>query len=115
MTNKEYYRPWGSYTILRESENYWVKLITVNPGQKLSLQYHNNRSEKWTVIFGRGYACINGKEKYVKQESTLQIKKGIQHRMSNSGNVPLLFIEIAFGDELSEQDIIRIQDDYGRV
>ncbi len=108
-------RPWGSYTNLIESDGYKVKKITVFPGQSLSLQKHMQRSEHWTVVSGRA-EVINGEENLILEanESTYIQKEAI-HRLTNIGDVDLQLIEVQCGDYLGEDDIIRLQDNYGRI
>ena len=107
-------RPWGSYTNLIESEGYKVKKIVVFPGQSLSLQKHMQRSEHWTVVVGKA-EVVNGEETLVlgANQSTY-IEKEAVHRLANVGDGELVLIEVQCGDYLGEDDIIRLQDNYGR-
>lgn len=108
-------RPWGSYTILEEGTDYKIKRITVNPGQKLSLQKHQKRAEHWVVV--EGIAKVTMEEKIFNlnlSESTF-IPKGFKHRLENAGNNPLIIIEVQTGSYLGEDDIERFDDIYGRV
>lgn len=109
------YRPWGFYTVMENSERYLIKKITVIPDKTLSLQLHHHRSEHWVVVSGT--ACVmKGKEKFFLHngESTF-IKSGVKHRLSNPGKFPLEIIEVQLGEYVGEDDIIRFDDDYGRV
>lgn len=108
-------RPWGEYTVLEEGANFKIKRIVVNPGASLSLQYHHQRSEHWVVVSGVANV-INGDEEIFLQvsESTF-IPKGAQHRLSNAGKELLAIIEVQVGDYLGEDDIVRLEDRYGRV
>ena len=107
-------RPWGTYEILLEEPNYKVKRIVINPNQKFSLQYHNNRSEYWTVVEGSGTMTIDGSSEYDGVPSTLwYIPCGVSHRAS-AGEDGLVFIETQIG-ECVEEDIVRIEDIYGRT
>ena len=112
--NKQSERPWGRWEMLHEEPGFWVKLIKVNPGARLSLQYHNHRSEKWVIIKGEGLVKIESSTYSVYPKSTTYIPVKHHHRIENTGTEILSFIEVAFGENLSEEDIVRIQDDYNR-
>lgn len=114
--NDKFYdkRPWGDYLILRKEPGFWVKRINVNPGERLSLQYHKHRSEEWIVVQGHGYATVNGNEIEIREGSHIHIGVESLHRIQNNGFTPLIFIEVALGTDLREDDIIRVADDYGR-
>lgn len=112
-------RPWGSFTTYEVGKGYKVKTLSVNPGQRLSLQYHNHRAEYWTVLSGFGVAYIGDQDNFllpfeISQGSTLHIPKGVHHRVSCAGDVPLVIMEAQIGDYVGEDDIVRIQDDYAR-
>ena len=107
-------RPWGNYRVLFRDQSTWVKRITVKSNQRLSLQKHEHRSENWIVVQGAGEVVLGDKSVLVKQGSMIEIKKGEAHRMENNGAGDLIFIEVALGEVLSEDDIIRLSDDYGR-
>jgi len=107
-------RPWGNYIKLFQESGVWVKRIEVNPGCRLSLQKHAHRSEKWNIVTGKGLVVIDDKEIEVGPGSVLDVPLGAVHRIGNTGDTKLVFIEVACGDELSEDDIIRLQDDYDR-
>lgn len=109
------YRPWGSYTIMDDSERHKIKNITVTPGKKLSLQLHNHRSEHWVVVKGMAWIRIDDKEFYLRQGESTFIKAGIKHRLSNPGTIPLEIIEVQLGDYVGEDDIERFEDDFGRI
>ena len=106
-------RPWGSFTDFIKNIPSTVKIITVNPNQELSLQYHHNRDEFWFVISGNGIATIGDSKLEIKSESTCFIPRKINHRVK-ALNEKLIFLEISFGD-FDENDIVRLSDDYGRV
>ena len=108
-------RPWGSYTNLIESENYKVKRIVVFPGQSLSLQKHLRRSEHWTVVSGTAEVVNDVQMLKLEANQSTYIEKGAVHRLSNVGSVDLELIEVQYGDYLGEDDIIRLEDNYGRV
>lgn len=108
-------RPWGTWAVIDVGDKHIVKRITVNPGARLSLQFHKHRAERWTAVAGDGVAEIEGVSYPFSLGKTVDIPLSAKHRVSNPGKVPLIFIEIQYGDILSEDDIIRIEDDYNRV
>jgi len=116
MTNKDEFtqRPWGCYTKFFQESGVWVKRVEVTPGARLSLQKHNKRSEKWIVVSGQGVASVNEVEVIVAPGSVIDVPVGYVHRISNVGKEPLIFIEVATGEYLGEDDIERLQDDYAR-
>lgn len=107
-------RPWGHYIKFLQEAGFWVKRVEVNPGARLSLQKHSHRSEKWNIIVGEGVVTIDQNEIPVKAGSVVDVPLGAVHRMANTGDTQLVFIEVACGDHLSEDDIERIEDDYAR-
>jgi len=107
-------RPWGNYTKFFEEHGVWVKRVEVLPKQRLSLQKHNHRSEKWIIVSGEGLAVLNDREISLKSGSILDVPLGAVHRIGNTGQEKLIFIEVATGDRLAEDDIVRLQDDYLR-
>ncbi|MBS0615258.1 MAG: mannose-1-phosphate guanylyltransferase/mannose-6-phosphate isomerase [Verrucomicrobia bacterium] len=109
------YRPWGSYSILEEGDRYKVKRIVVNPHQKLSLQYHYHRSEHWIVVKGAAKVTIGEKETYLHENESTYVPKSAVHRLENPGKVPLEMIEVQVGEYVGEDDIVRIEDVYGRT
>jgi mannose-6-phosphate isomerase-like protein (cupin superfamily) len=111
---EENVRPWGRYDILLQRENHlWVKRITVDPDQSLSLQYHNGRDEDWVIMEGSGIVRIMGIEHTVSTGDSFYIPRGSVHRIS-AGEDGISFLEIATGN-VDEEDIIRIEDRYGRA
>lgn len=107
-------RPWGRYMKLYQESGVWVKRVEVNPQGRLSLQKHHKRSEKWIIVKGRGLAVVNGKEYDMLPGVILDLPVECEHRIGNIGEDPLVFIEVACGDYLGEDDIARIEDDYAR-
>ena len=109
------HRPWGTYTVLQESAGYKVKRIEMKPNASLSLQTHQHRSEHWIVVSGRA-EVVNGDQVCFLQagESTF-IPAGNRHRLSNPGGTVLVIVEVQCGDYLGEDDIVRLEDVYGRV
>jgi len=108
-------RPWGDYHIIAKNTGYQIKEIKVSQGSKLSLQKHENRSEFWQIIKGESKITIESDEHYLKEKEHIYIPKNTVHRIENIGREELIFIEIQLGDDLKEEDIIRLEDDYGRV
>ncbi len=109
------YRPWGTYESLVKKKTWQVKLIKVKPGEKLSLQKHQYRSEHWVVVSGKAKVEINGKETILNENQSSYIPIGSKHRLSNPGNVELKMIEVQSGSYLGEDDIERFDDNYGRI
>ena len=107
-------RPWGSFTVLDEAENYKVKRIEVLPQKRLSYQKHERRAEHWMVVAGVAKVTLDGREIAVTTGGTVDVPIGAAHRIENVGNDKLIFIEIQRGTYLGEDDIQRLQDDYGR-
>ena len=107
-------RPWGSYTILHKETNYLVKRIEVLPGESLSLQSHNHRSEHWTVVSGVAQVQIEETLQTLQTNQSIEIPKGAKHRLANLDESSLVIIEVQLGDKLDEDDITRYEDKYGR-
>mgnify|MGYP000377355157 FL=1 len=107
--------PWGRWEVLLEEPTYKVKRITVLPGKRLSYQKHFRRREHWMVVEGKGVVTIDGKDNYIEKGETIDIPQEAAHRMANNGDGDLTFIEIQQGEYFGEDDIIRLEDDYGRV
>ena len=107
-------RPWGSFTVLDEGEGYKVKRIEVLPGKRLSYQRHAQREEHWTVVRGRALFTLDGEERLVSLGESVDIPVGAAHRVENPGEETLVFIEVQRGPYLGEDDIVRLNDDYGR-
>ncbi|MBW5802281.1 mannose-1-phosphate guanylyltransferase/mannose-6-phosphate isomerase [Coxiella endosymbiont of Ornithodoros amblus] len=109
------YRPWGFYEKLAAGADYQVKCLMVNPGSSLSLQLHRYRSEHWVVVSGEA-EVVKGKSVFrLHSNQSTFIEKGMKHRLSNPGDEPLLIIEVQSGKYLGEDDIVRLDDTYGRV
>ena len=108
-------RPWGRYEVLDEQETHKVKRIWVSPGQQLSYQRHKFRAEHWFFIAGHGLAIVNGHEIGVQPGSTVDIAIEQLHRIRNTGSEELIFIEVQTGTYFGEDDIERVEDDFGRV
>lgn len=109
------YRPWGSYTVLEEGPNFKIKSICVEPGGKLSLQYHLHRSEHWVIIQGVAQITLGEQDLSLEVNESIFVPKEMPHRLENRENTPLEIIEIQVGDYVGEDDIVRLSDVYGRV
>ncbi|NQZ85059.1 MAG: phosphomannose isomerase type II C-terminal cupin domain [Nanoarchaeales archaeon] len=107
-------RPWGSFTILEDSDTHKVKRLTVLPGKILSLQSHNRRAEHWVVVTGQAYVVNGDKELTLNYNESTYIPIGNKHRLGNKTNEILEVIEIQTGDYFGEDDIVRYDDEYGR-
>lgn len=107
-------RPWGRFDGLVKGDGYQVKIITVNPGGTLSLQYHHHRSEHWTVVQGTADVRVGDRKRQLKPNDSVYIPCGEIHRLANSGEETVLLIEVQVGEYLGEDDIVRLEDQYGR-
>ena len=113
--HRQVFRPWGKYDSIDKGERYQVKCITVNPGAKLSVQMHHHRAEHWVVVSGTA-RVTNGEKTYlVTENESTYIPIGQVHALENPGVVPLEMIEVQSGSYLGEDDIVRLEDKYGRV
>lgn len=108
-------RPWGTFTVLYEGENYKVKRIEVLPGKRLSYQKHAQRAEHWFVVQGIARVTLDDREITVAAGEAIDIPIGAAHRIENPGNELLVFVEVQRGSYLGEDDIVRLDDDFGRV
>ena len=109
------YRPWGAYRSINQGDGFQVKHITVKPGQSLSLQLHNKRSEHWVVVRGEGRITRGDEVLTLKPNESTYIPIGMKHRIENTAAMPLEMIEVQCGDYLGEDDIVRFADTYGRT
>lgn len=107
-------RPWGWYETVSEAPGNKVKRIRVHPGQKLSLQKHYQRAEHWVVVLGRAKVTVGDRELDLMPGECIDIAMGEVHRLANLTAEPVEIIEVQFGSYLGEDDIVRLQDDYGR-
>ena len=112
--HRKMFRPWGSYFSLAEGSNWQVKRINVNPGQSLSLQKHNHRTEHWVIVSGEALVEVGEEKKKLFKNQSIYIPLGCKHRLSNPGEEQLTLIEVQSGSYLGEDDIIRYDDIYGR-
>ena len=115
VEHKKIFRPWGDYKSIANEQLWQVKLIKVKPGEKLSLQRHQYRSEHWVVVSGIAKVEIEGKESTLHQNQSSYIPVGSKHRLSNPGETDLKIVEVQTGSYLGEDDIQRFDDNYGRI
>lgn len=115
LVHKTVYRPWGYYTVLGEGKGFLTKMIHVNPGQKLSVQSHNHRSEHWVVLEGKAKVVLEGKEHILSPGHSVDIAVKAIHSLQNPFEEDLKIVEVQKGDLLIEEDIIRYEDMYGRA
>jgi mannose-6-phosphate isomerase-like protein (cupin superfamily) len=108
-------RPWGTFTVLDEGDGFKVKRIEVLPGKRLSYQKHAQRAEHWVVVNGTAKVTLDDREIIVDTGQALDIAVGSAHRVENPGQELLVFIEVQRGNYLGEDDIVRLQDDFGRA
>jgi len=113
-TKREDHRPWGYYEVFADDPDHKVKRIVVKPGKRLSLQRHRRRSEHWHVIYGEGVATLDDREIMLNAGDSIDIPQGSTHRMENRGQENMAFIEVQRGDYFGEDDIERLEDDFGR-
>ncbi len=107
-------RPWGSYTVLEDAADHKVKRLEVLPGKRLSYQRHERRAEHWFVVAGDAVVTLDGEEIAVPTLGAIDIPRGAAHRIANAGPELLVLIEVQHGDYFGEDDIIRLEDDFGR-
>jgi mannose-6-phosphate isomerase len=107
-------RPWGAWHVLDRGDGYQVKRIEVSPQQRLSYQTHARRAEHWVVSRGTATCTIDGETLEVKAGGCVDIGVGVPHRIANLHDEELVVIEVQLGDYLGEDDISRLEDDYGR-
>jgi mannose-6-phosphate isomerase-like protein (cupin superfamily) len=108
-------RPWGSFTVLDDAEGHKVKRLVVSPGKRLSYQRHHRRSEHWFVVQGRGRVVVDGCPTELTAGMAVDIPVTAAHRIENEGTTDLVFIEVQHGDYFGEDDIVRLEDDFGRA
>lgn len=108
-------RPWGHYEVLSDEDDHKVKRIVVHPGKRLSLQRHTNRSEHWYLLSGEAIVTVDREDRQLKSGESVDIPRGVLHRLKNSGKDTVVFIEVQTGEYLGEDDIERVEDDFGRA
>lgn len=107
-------RPWGSWHVIDVAEGYKIKRIHVNPGCRLSYQTHEHRSEHWVVVFGEATCTLDGQVHLARPGESVDVPAGAKHRLANEGDEPLVVVEVQLGGYTGEDDIVRLDDDYGR-
>jgi mannose-6-phosphate isomerase len=115
QTGEADHRPWGYYEVLADLPDCKVKRIVVHPGCRLSLQRHKRRDEHWFVIAGSAIVTVDRKEITLGKDGSIDIPRAFLHRVNNTGTGDFVFIEVQTGDYLGEDDIERLEDDYGRA
>jgi len=115
QTKGEDRRPWGYYTILADEPDHKVKRIHVYAGKRLSLQKHQHRAEHWTMLYGEGIVTLDDTQIRLKKGECIDIPRGAVHRMENPTSENMAFVEVQLGDYFGEDDIIRLEDDFGRT
>ncbi|MEY2463771.1 MAG: mannose-6-phosphate isomerase [Acidimicrobiaceae bacterium] len=108
-------RPWGSYTVLEDAPGYKVKRLEVLAGKRLSYQRHSRRAEHWFVVSGAAAVTLEGDVLSLVAGDAVDIPRGAAHRIGNPGDELLVFIEVQHGDYFGEDDIERLDDDFGRA
>jgi mannose-6-phosphate isomerase len=109
-------RPWGSYTVLDDGEpDHKVKRLVVHPGKRLSYQRHAKRSEHWFIVSGTATVTLDGVVTTLSPGEAIDIPMGSAHRIANEGTDDVVFVEVQHGSYFGEDDIVRLEDDYGRV
>jgi mannose-6-phosphate isomerase len=111
----EDHRPWGFYTVLSDEPDHKVKRIVVFPGKRLSLQRHRRRAEHWYILFGEAIVTRNNEQLHLRGGESVDIPKGAIHRVMNPGTGNMAFIEVQTGEYFGEDDIERLEDDFGRA
>lgn len=115
MDTQEDHRPWGHYEVLSDGPDHKVKRMTVYPGQRLSVQRHKYRAEHWFIVKGRAVVTLNGTNLSFESGEAVDIPAGSTHRVMNAGAENLVFVEVQTGEYFGEDDIERLEDDYGRI
>ena len=115
MCDERILRPWGEFKIVETTHFFQTKIITLKPGKRLSLQSHEHRDEHWIVVSGLGTVQINDVIYPAQANSTFFVPRNNMHRLTNTGTTDLVVVEVQTGDYFGEDDIERIEDDFGRV
>ena len=113
--HRRVYRPWGWYESIDQGPRFQVKRLMVAPGASMSLQYHRHRAEHWVVVRGVAEVSCDGRVFRLEENASTYVPQGALHRLSNPGAEPVEIIEVQSGDYLGEDDIVRIEDTYGRL
>ena len=112
---REDHRPWGYYEVLSDEADHKVKRIVVYPGKRLSLQRHLRRAEHWFILQGQAIVTRDAEELQLHSGDSIDIPRGARHRVMNPGMENMAFIEVQTGDYFGEDDIERLEDDFGRA
>jgi mannose-6-phosphate isomerase len=108
-------RPWGRYSVLLDEADHKVKQIVVKPGTRLSYQRHARRSEHWFIVRGHGIVTLDDEQIDVGPGTAIDIPQGAAHRIENASSEDLVFVEVQHGEYFGEDDIVRLDDDFGRA
>ena len=114
MSGEAAERPWGSWQVLDEGDGFKVKRIVVKPGCRLSYQYHEHRAEHWAIVAGKATCMIDGTTAVLGPGDSIDVGVGQRHRIGNDQDDELVIIEVQMGRYTGEDDIVRLEDDYGR-
>ena len=117
MKEREYSeRPWGNYTVLDDDEpDHKVKRMVVHPGKRLSYQRHSKRAEHWFIVTGEARVTLDGVDIELVAGQAIDIPRESAHRIANVGSTDLVFVEVQHGTYFGEDDIVRLEDDFGRL
>lgn len=115
QVHRKVYRPWGHYDLVDCGDRHHTKRIVVKPGAKLSVQKHHHRAEHWVVVKGTAWVNKNGESILVTENESIYIPVGTVHSLENPGVIPLEMVEVQSGSYLGEDDIVRYEDQYGRI
>ncbi len=113
--NEAEMRPWGSYTVLEDADSHKVKRIEVDAGRRLSYQRHALRAEHWFIVSGAAEVTLDGSVHHLVAGDAIDIPRSSAHRIANPGSGPMVFIEVQHGEYFGEDDIERLEDDFGRA
>ncbi len=108
-------KPWGSYQNILDEPYTKVKKVVIKPGESPSYQYHFKRAEVWVIVEGRGELKLNGNKTYIEAGNVVKVPVEVKHQIRNTGTTDLVFIEVQLGSYFGEDDIVRVEDKYGRV
>ncbi len=107
-------RPWGDYLVLADEANYKVKRLRVTPGKRISYQRHDRRSEHWFIVSGTAVVTLDEVPREISDGDTVDVAVGVAHRIENTGEADLVIVEVQHGEYFGEDDILRLDDDFGR-
>lgn len=107
--------PWGKWFVLQDEPDFKVKRVEVSRGKRLSYQQHFKRNERWEIVRGKGKVTLEGTDYFLETGDGITIPRETRHRIENVGTEDLVFIEVQRGEYFGEDDIIRFEDDFGRI